>query len=257
MRFLTYLAAGLFIVFLSTSCEQTNICTTGDGNIVTEQLSVTSFTGIDLNVKGNVMIKAGDVASVTVTGEQNMIDRLRTEVNNQVWEIDFPGCNRNYDVLQFEITMPTISSLKVSSSGSISVADTFKTADVDLTVSGSGNINYPGLTDHASLKITGSGDIRADLVSEEIESSITGSGNLILSGATPAHENKISGSGDLNAYDLLTKETDIEVTGSGNAELNVSEFLTVKISGSGSVFYTGKPQVNVQVTGSGKVQNVD
>lgn len=250
------LAAAFLLVF-ATSCDQDLICTSGDGNVVTETLDLGGFTGVDLRINGNVTIQQGERFLVEVTGEQNMLDRLETNISNQVWDIDFPGCNLDYQALEIKITMPEVSTLKVSGSGQIAVVDTFRASDVDLLISGSGNIVFPGVVDHAFLKISGSGDIDAFLVSDKLESSITGSGDIFLKGDCPIHDYKTSGSGKLFAFDFVTDQTNLKISGSGDAEVLANQQLDVQISGSGDVYYKGNPALIVEVTGSGNVEKVD
>ena len=78
-----------------------------------------------------------------------------------------------------------------------------------------------------------------------------------MNGDCAEHLSTISGSGKIRAYDLLSAETNIRISGSGNAELSVADYLKAKVSGSGKVRYKGNPTVDVDISGSGKVERAN
>ena len=116
------------------------------------------------------------------------------------------------------ITLPDFDLINISGSGEI-ISETFLNVDdIDLTISGSGDIDL---------------GIEAD----DIKSSISGSGNILLEGTADEIDFRISGSGDYGAFNLDSNRAYIEIIGSGDAEVYVGEQLDVKISGSVDVMY--------------------
>ena len=71
------------------------------------------------------------------------------------------------------------------------------------------------------------------------------------------HNIKVSGFGKINAFDLVTDNTDIVISGSGEANVNANEELDVKISGFAKVNYKGDPAIEQSVSGSGKIKSVE
>jgi Protein of unknown function (DUF2807). len=67
----------------------------------------------------------------------------------------------------------------------------------------------------------------------------------------------VSGSGDVHAYDLLSEDTKVRVTGSGDADVFASVSLDVSVAGSGDVRYKGNAKVSSNISGSGGVKKVD
>jgi hypothetical protein len=64
-----------------------------------------------------------------------------------------------------------------------------------------------------------------------------------------------SGSGGIDALDLSTNLTRVEVSGSGQAEVNVQSELDAQIRGSGSVYYMGTPEkITQEISGSGRLE---
>ena len=206
-------------------------CESGDGPVVERVLSLPDFKGVDLQCSANVYITQGPDFEVVASGEANIIDLLETDVRNEVWDIEFDDCVKNYD-LDIFITMPSIEYLAVSGSGEIRGENFFET----------GNI---------TLRISGSGDLCLGLISENIDGRISGSGDMELEGEAENLDFRISGSGDLGAFPLIVQHADLQISGSGDASVHVLEFLKVRISGSGDVFYKGFPELDVDISGSG------
>lgn len=209
-------------------------CERGNGSIVTETLFLEDFSSIKLDISADVCIAQGEVQSVVVEGEQNIINELNLNVRGEEWEIEFDDCVRNHDGLKFFITLPFIDQLRISGSGLI-----FSNTDLQM--------------ERIKLRISGSGDIDVGLDVEEVHSKISGSGTIKMEGIANFSDIEITGSGDVRAFDLLTEDTDVKIRGSGNVEVLVEDRLDVKITGSGDVFYRGNPRVSANISGSGSV----
>ena len=209
-------------------------CERGDGPIVEQELFLPDFHSIDLDISADVCITQGEQQIVVVEGEQNIINELDLDVNNGRWEIEFDDCVRNYEDLKIFITLPFYEQLRVSGSGLIFSNDVITVDEID-------------------LRVTGSGDIDVALDVEDVNTRITGSGAIKLEGIARNAEHEINGSGDLRAFDLATERTDIVIRGSGDAEVLVEDRLDVRITGSGDVFFRGNPRLDIDITGSGDV----
>ena len=88
-----------------------------------------------------------------------------------------------------------------------------------------------------------------------MEIGISGSGRVMLIGASVDTEVSITGSGILKAYEFVTKNANVSVSGSGNAEMRVEGgAFDVRISGSGTVRYLGQPgSIEESISGSGRL----
>ena len=129
----------------------------------------------------------------------------------------------------------------------------------EIDVTGSGSITSQSrlvYNNRLTIDITGSGDVRLDVDAPEIHAEATGSGNTSLSGQTRSFRAAINGSGELRCFNLLSENTDIEISGSGSAEVYASKRLDIEINGAGSVLYKGNPSVNQDVAGSGDIRKV-
>ncbi len=215
-------------------------CVDADGPIVNEVINMASFNAIDLKIAGKVYIRQGDEQHVEIEAPRQLIDEMEFDVRNGEWEIETDRCVRyqSNDLIIY-ITLPNITSLKISGSGDIISENTLTTDDLELRISGSGNMDMA---------------VNAD----DIEIVISGSGNVYLEGSADMLDFIVSGSGDFKGFNLLANAANILISGSGDVEVNVDDSLDVKISGSGDVRYKGTPpSINTQITGSGRVINAN
>ena len=229
----------LAVLFTVSSCHQDDNdgifnCVKGTGAIVTQEINVSEFTGVKLEIAADIYITQADAFTVSVTGQQNIINELERDVNNGTWEVEFDRCVKNYNELTIHITMPETGYLSISGSGTIYGENTLDVNDIYLSISGSG-------------------DMILDLDATKVEAKISGSGQMKLKGETERAEYKISGSGDYSAFNLLSNVVDVKISGSGDAEVFAKDYLDVEITGSGDIYYKGNPSLDVSVTGSGRV----
>jgi cytoskeletal protein CcmA (bactofilin family) len=119
------------------------------------------------------------------------------------------------------------------------------------------NVPFESLS---KIKLSGSGTIYTQdpITGKILEVSLSGSGDIELSGTSENLNLQISGSADCNGLALDTQNTSIEISGSGNANVVAHKTLNARISGSGSVHYKGKPdKINTKVSGSGSIKTID
>lgn len=209
-------------------------CIRGNGDVETEQFFLPQFTGVKLDGIGEVFVRYGDEQEVLVETDENLMNYLDTDVHNGIWTIDFDRCTRKITRLKVYITLPYVDRLIVSGSGSIVGEDVFEGDDLETTVSGSGSIDF-------------------HFEGTEVDATISGSGVIDLYGTSEFLEARISGSGNIRAFDMITQECDVYISGSGDLRTHVEDFLKVRISGSGDVLYKGHPQLDINISGSGSV----
>jgi len=242
MKNLKLLVAVLFATVSLNSCilDDDNIfgCERGQGPVVTRVLDLEPFTSINLQFSDDVVIKQGPEQFVEVEGQENMIDELRLNVSNNNWNIRYEDCVSRHEKLTIYITIPDIESLHLS---------------------GSGDITGDGLLsgDNIDLRISGSGDMKLDLDYDQVKAKIDGSGDMDLDGECQELDLTISGSGDFHAFGMESQFCDVNISGSGNTEVWVTDELDVTISGSGDVYYIGNPSIDVSISGSGKLKDAN
>ncbi len=212
----------------------------GDGNVTTEQRSVTGFTGVQTHGSIDIIVSQGNF-KVEVESDRNILPYIETNIENGnlvvrykngIWLTDHHGA-------KVHVTAPVYNDFEIHGSGN---------------VTGEGKISG---NEKMKLHVSGSGDIKLDLDCPDIESGTHGSGNMILTGQTRSLNSEISGSGDLRASGLQAENVKVSVHGSGDSDVSASVSLETFISGSGDIRYKGSPKINSEVHGSGTVHKID
>lgn len=209
----------------------------GTGPRVSNMRNESGFNSISLALDATVNITQDSFFSVEVLAQANIADEILTTISGQRLTIR----HRNNVLIKsspviVNITMPDISGLNVSGSGQIFLKNQLLTNDLDLNVSGSGDIAIPVLeAGNISTSISGSGKISV------------GSGTALLL------DSRISGSGDLDMLQVMTQTVNTTTSGSGTTSVYAVNSLFAKISGSGNVYYRGNPAIESEISGSGKL----
>ncbi len=212
-------------------------CITGSGHLISEKRNVSDFHSINLSTDGDIYLTQGDVPSLIVTTDNNLMYSLDTYViyGELIIEFDTPLC-KNPTMIDIHITIPDIHGLFISGPGNIYAGGWIDTDYLDLEINGSGNIYIDDLTAYS------------------VSSIVNGSGDIDVSGSAIAQEIDISGSGNFYGFDFFTEDTTVFIYGSGDCRVNVSNILDATINGSGNVIYDGYyPTIIYTISGSGSV----
>lgn len=205
----------------------------GEGATVEQTLDVRSFEGIKLTMNADVYLTKGSSQSVRISAQQNIIDLIKTDVEDGVWRISPEENIDDHSQIKIYITAASLNYVGLSGSGDIRTEGLF-----------TGN-------DQVKLAVSGSGDISFNTTAQTVEAAVSGSGDIELEGSARSLTVRISGSGDIDAYNFETTNCEVKVSGSGGAKVHADSNLDVRVSGSGDVYYRGNPNVNSRISGSG------
>ncbi len=248
-----------------------------------ETRNVATFTKINFKVPGKVYLRQGSPQKVEIEGKKDVLKEISTEVQGSRLVISKDGNWTNWkwndgDEVVVYITVKDIEGVSVSGSGEVIGENRITTRDLDLNVSGSGNLkmevdasgdveadvsgsgnlNLKGKCQSLNSDVSGSGRVSLAMnIAGKAEFGISGSGKIEASGTSSSVKTSISGSGKVLAANLETNRCDIRISGSGDVEINVKNEIDATISGSGSVSYRGNPsKINSHSSGSGKVRKM-
>jgi hypothetical protein len=211
----------------------------GNGNVITETRTTSDYDGIKVSGFFDVDLVSGKEGTITIKGEQNILDYIDVEVVDNVLKI---GTEKGYN-------------FKLSPGKSVHITIPFESIN-GLALSGSGDIVSKAVikTDAFDAKLSGSGDLKLAVDAQKFNMSLSGSGDIILSGTADDFTSSISGSGDINASDLKSKTVSVSISGSGDTKVSCSESLYARVSGSGDIVYYGNPvKKDTKVAGSGEI----
>ena len=188
----------------------------GSGVQATQARDVAPFESVELAGSNNVVVRVGVKQSVVVKADDNLLDRVTTDVQAGTLVIaNTPGSFTTKSPMSVEVGVPALDAL---------------------TLSGSGNIVLTGV-DAGSLEVA-----------------LPGSGTLTGSGAATRLGVTVDGSGMVQLTQLVAQEVRAAVGGSGSVFVTATGSLDASVSGSGAIIYAGGPQeVARSVTGSGAI----
>lgn len=208
---------------------------TGSGTTKTEARPVDAFTAIESGGAWNVEVRAGDKATVEVTGDDNIVPLVTTTVKGGVLVVSGKESVSTKLPLLVRITVPSLTSLKLSGAGNANVTDVTATK-LELQATGAGKVAFKGTAEDVTVKSSGAG-------------------NLSLAGKAKSLEATASGAGNVDASAFEVTIATIKATGAGNVAVNATTSLDVTASGTGNVVYSGAPKLSKKVSGVASVKS--
>ena len=247
-----------------------------------EVRNVGTFTKISFRAPGKLYLRQGTPQKVELEGKKEILKEIETDVDGGKLVIGKEG---NWlwnwgddDDITVYITVKDIEAISVGGSGDIIGETKIIAGDLDLNVSGSGNMKIEAeASGDVEADVSGSGNLSLKGKCKEFNSDVSGSGKVLLminvggdadfgisgsgkieaSGTAASVKANISGSGKVLASNLETNRCEVRISGSGDVEINVKTEIDANISGSGSVSYKGNPsKINSHSSGSGHVKKM-
>jgi putative autotransporter adhesin-like protein len=220
-RLLTY-GLGLapaFALLLALGIARAEPSDGADPPQATQPRTVPAFHGIDLAGVLTIEVTVGKPASVTISGDADLVDKVTTTVKDGVLVIKTPehrrDQHRRHRRLHAAVTAPDLSSLAITGTGTI--------------------------------KATG-------VANDRLAVDVPGTGALTVSGSTGALSVRLGGTGEVTGKDLAARDLVVDIDGTGSARLNATRSVDARITGTGSLDVHGHPsQVKKTVTGLGSV----
>lgn len=233
----------------------------GNGVLASEQRTVGTVQGLEVNGSVVVDVRVGPATSLTVEADGNLLPLVRTDVRGDRLVVEIERSYRSRNPVRVTYTVPRLSDVRRAGSGRLSVQDlngapltvsntgsgaivlAGRVASLDAEGAGSGSIDAAMLQSaSANLRLTGSGrmnvgQVRGDYVIAKLE----GSGQLRVGGSVRSLTARATGSGHLDLASLASEQADLSSTGSGGITANVKQSLIAQNGGSGGIRVYGNP----------------
>ena len=162
MKALFYLTF-LGIFFISCTKERLE----ANGNIRTEVRNPGTFSSVSSSGSKRIHISYGHVYEIELRGSSNLIPRYKTRIHNNTLSVGYENVNVVDDDLEVYITMPQFEGARLSGSGKIYVSGLFPYREhCDFDISGSGDITVRDEfeVEDLDINISGSGNVNADKI---------------------------------------------------------------------------------------------
>jgi len=200
-----------------TACTKDTI--EGSGTPISEFRDVAYFSKVSSEGVFEVTITQGDFQSVEITADDNIIQRVKTEVVDNELRLYLDDRNYKGISLKANIVAERINGIKNSGIGNVLISNVDEGGNFNVDNSGTGDITIVGNAESLTLRNEGDGTYRG--------------------------------------FQFAVSDCDIEIFGSGNCEVHATRSLNVNIEGSGDVYYKGTPSIDVDISGSGQVINAN
>jgi len=194
------------------------------------------FTGIKVGGAFNVVLNQTGRHGVTIEAEEDVIDKIRTDVKGDILHIDMKwDWSWDDQDITIYVDFDQLESLQISGASDVRAETPIRADDLEVSLSGAADMDLE--LDASSLDIT-----------------ISGAGNVNISGNTQTQKVRLSGAGDYKAQNFKSKYTHAKASGAGSAVVFASEEIEAYASGAGSVMYYGDPEmVKTDASGAGSI----
>lgn len=173
---------------------------------------------LTFDLSARVIYAQGDEPSITVSGPEEIVDRITFEDGR--FDLENDGARRGRHTRpRITVVAPAVTRFVLNGSQQLEIRD-YDQPVLDIALSGSGDVEGYGRADRLNVRVDGSGDV--DLAG------------------------------------LRVSEAAIEINGSGDVEAAPAQAADVVIRGSGDVSFATRPvRVTSEISGSGRVRRAD
>lgn len=217
--------------------------------VTKKKLELPAFNSIYVNSNYTVYLKQTNKQAVEVEALSEIYAISEFKVEDGIFHINIKrkkdSANKSLwskiddikiaPTLKVYVSMKDVHELRVNGAGKIVSENSIASSDLELGVSGSG-------------------DIDIDIKGNELKTNLSGSGNIKLKGYASELKANVSGAGSLHAFECELEKAEATVSGPGNCEINVSDNLEATVYGSGSLKHKGTTKTVVKKEyGSGEI----
>jgi hypothetical protein len=217
MKKLSTIFIALFFFSTAIACNAGNSSRLSDTRFK-DKRSVGSFSSIDISGAIDVKVYIGSETSVEVIANDNLLSRVKTEVNGSTLEIGIKGKENFNGKVQVIVYTPELVSAEVSGASKLFVSN-LNNSSFTLDVSGASIVKIEGSTNNLTLDVSGASDINLS--------------NFTASNAT----------GDFS--------------GASHGVLNVQNNLTIEASGASYIKYYGNPELKSDISGASNIKSIN
>jgi Putative auto-transporter adhesin, head GIN domain len=213
----------------------------GNGNVTTQTRNVSNFKGVELSSAINLYIKQDAAYSVKVEIDDNLQPYIMVSEANGILYIKQEN-NTSLNAtgkIKVYVSAPEFKYLEASGACRIIGENTLTSADA------------------VDIHLSGASDAKLELKAPKISADLTGASDITLQGETKDFSIDGSGASHARCFELLSENTDVDLSGASSAEVIASVTINAKASGASNLRYKGNASISQDVSGAGSVKKVD
>lgn len=188
---------------------------------------VVGFTAIEVSGAIDLYISQGTEDAVAVSASSDeVLDRIRTEVKDNVLKIYFDGKGinwRNWTNNKMKAYVTASSLRRVEASGACNVRLTNR-----LTVG------------ELMLEMSGASDFSGEVAINHLKVELSGACGVKISGTAANASISASGASSIKAYELKVDYCKLDASGASDIKISVNKELNARASGGSSINYKGE-----------------
>jgi hypothetical protein len=233
-RFTLILSLTVFLASCSSKCVEDS------GNHIIKDLTVTPFNEIEISGPVKLVLRQDSSFKLTVSADSNILEKIKTTVSGETLKIDLdPMQYCGSDSIIVHAGIGALSEIKADGASKVYSEGALHVGDMALDLSGATELNL-------------------NLYAGKLTTKSDGAARLTLRGQAGTHKLNSKGMLELNAFDFVVAQYDLDIEGTGKSNINVLNDLKVKTSGASSIFYKGNPKnVSDKKSGTSKLQQVN
>lgn len=224
----------LCLCILLNSCG--GVHETGNGTITDETRNVGSFFKLDIEGNYDIVLQEGANPLITIETDENLHQYIETTLDGKTLKVRNVEKIEPTEETRLIITYQNIEGIKLGGAAKVSNRGVLEAEELPIVVDGAAVIDL---------------NVRA----EKLKVKLAGAAAVTLQGEVGSQEVELSGAGNYAAFELKSKDCEIELSGIGGAQVFVTGDLQAEVSGVGGIRFKGDPRnINREVSGLGDIE---
>ena len=208
-----------------------------------------------INTRGSIDVIISDItdAPVKVSGDENLIEYIETNVTNGVLNIQFKDNEyASYSSrIGLKVTVPNnglINSIHASGSSDVKTEGVVTAENISIVCKGSSDFNGKIKAVKCEIDCSGSSDFKGSIETTTGIFKFSGSSDCIINGYADVCDITTSGSSDFKGYDFIVNKLNCNTSGSSDVQITCNEEISVRATGSSDFYYKGSAIILSQHT---------
>ncbi len=220
----SYKILTLLLLVLVTTSSCMFIGLSGNSDVKSQTRVITQeFKAISVSQGIDVFITTNESNSVKVEADDNIIDLIKTEVENGELKIYFSKQVWHSKARKVYVSIPVIEAISVSSGASVKLDNSI-------------------IADKLVLKASSGSEIIANVGVADLTCSASSGADVIISGTAKNFEVEASSGSNINTEDLEAEFVDAHASSGADISVYVSNSIQIKKSSGGAINYKGNPK---------------
>lgn len=205
----------------------------GNKNIATEERNISApFTKVHIQEGITLYLNRSDKQSMVVEADSNLLEMIKTEINNGVLKIHCEPNIKKSKVRNVHLSCNDLTEIKASSGSRVFTENTLISSNLNLSTSSGAFMDI-------------------QLNSNDLSAKSSSGSSLKVKGKASNATIQCSSGSSIDAYKLEAKEVDARASSGAHIKVYVLDKLNGKASSGGSINHKGKPKQIERKTSSG------